>query len=160
MMRSFQITLMAISLLLPLTALAGPDIGIGNNGLAGQIAQKAGYDQADQFTLSQTIGRIIKVMLSLVGTVFMALVIYAGILWMTAAGNEEQVEKATKIVRSSILGLVIVIGAYGITVFVLLGLSAASGQNTQIGNSDIGAGGFWSSFNQQMKSHWQQYVWP
>lgn len=151
---------MAISLLLPLAAFAGPDIGLGPNGLAGNIATKAGYDEANQFTLSQTVGRLIKVALSMVGTIFLALTIYAGVLWMTAAGNEEQVEKAINIVKSSVLGLVIVVGAYGITVFVLLAISVSSGQETQIGNASIGEQGFWSSFGSQMKSHWQQYVWP
>jgi hypothetical protein len=36
------------------------------------------------------------VALGLVGIVVLVLVIYAGYLWMTAAGNEDQVETAKK----------------------------------------------------------------
>ncbi len=48
----------------------------------------------------------------------MILVIYAGILWMTARGNEQQVERAKTLLVQSIIGLVIVFSAYAITRFI------------------------------------------
>ncbi len=117
--------------------IAGPDIGVGagsKDNMAQDIATKSGYSpNVDQYTLSETIGRYIRGALSLVGTVFFVLTIYAGVLWMTAQGNGEQVEKATGILKTSIIGLIIVFGAFGITWFVLLltTLSAAPpGSNT------------------------------
>ncbi len=143
-------------------ATAAPDIGLGNNGLAGQIAKKGGYDTAgvDDTTLSQSIGRIIKVALSLVGTIFLILTIYAGILWMTAQGNEEAVEKAQGIIKTATIGLILVIAAYGITVFVLLSITAAAGlPGTQVGGGGIGGVGFWKSFGNQIKNGgWQTFV--
>lgn len=64
------------------------------------------------------IGVIIGVILSFLGVIFLLLIIYGGFLWMTAAGNEEKVTKAKKIIQNSIVGLIIVIAAYAITVFV------------------------------------------
>jgi len=44
---------------------------------------------------------------------------YGGFLWMTAAGNEQQIEKAKKILTSSVVGLVIVILAYALSLFII-----------------------------------------
>ena len=82
-------------------------------------ATQAGFGKTDETSLSQTIGGVIKAALSLVGTIFLALTVYAGFLWMTAAGDESKVEKAQNIIRSAVIGLVIALGAYGITTFVV-----------------------------------------
>lgn len=106
--------------LLGLTAvMAAPDIGIGTNGMASKIAVGSGYDAStNQYSVSATIGRIIKVVLTLVGTIFFVLTVYAGILWMTAGGNEENVTKATGIMKMAVIGLIIVLASYSLTYFV------------------------------------------
>lgn len=65
-----------------------------------------------------SISTIIIAVLSLAGTVFLVLTVYAGILWMTAQGKEEQVTKAKDIVTQAIIGLAITLAAYAITAFV------------------------------------------
>lgn len=106
----------------PLLALAGPDIGVdkGGGGLAGDVAGGAGYTTAgvSEYTLSETVGRIIRVALSLIGTIFFALTVYAGFLWMTAGGNEEKITQAVGLFKAAFIGLVIVLAAYSITIFV------------------------------------------
>jgi len=91
--------------------------GIKNaGGPLDKVAQKAGTkDQGDLGTIT---GTTINAALQLVGIIFMGLLVYAGILWMTARGEEEQIKKAQKIISASIIGLVITISAYAITVFV------------------------------------------
>jgi hypothetical protein len=69
-------------------------------------------------TASQIVGFVINIVLSLLGVAFLILMIYAGIIWMNARGEEKEVEKAKDIIRNSIIGLVIVLGAYAITAFV------------------------------------------
>ncbi len=64
------------------------------------------------------IGQIIGVVLSFVGVLFLILMIYGGILWMTAAGNEEQVKKARGLMFNALIGLVIVLAAYALTAFI------------------------------------------
>ena len=88
--------------------------------LSQDIAQKSGYGSATSNTLSETIGKIIKAVLGLLGIIFLALTVYAGILWMTAAGNEEQVTKSLGILKTAVIGLLIIIAAYSITYFVML----------------------------------------
>lgn len=47
---------------------------------------------------------------SILSGLFLLLIIYAGWLWMTARGNEEQVMKAKKMIVTSLIGLAIIIG--------------------------------------------------
>lgn len=68
--------------------------------------------------INTSVSTIIKAALSLVGTIFLALSIYAGILWMTAAGNEDKVTKAKDIVTQAVIGLAVTLSAYAITAFV------------------------------------------
>lgn len=68
--------------------------------------------------LTTTIGTVVQAVLAMVGTIFLVLTIYAGILWMTASGNEEQVTKAQGIIKAAIIGLFITMSAYAITYFV------------------------------------------
>lgn len=66
-------------------------------------------------TPAEIIGTAIGYALAFVGVLLLILVIYGGYLWMTARGNEQQVEKAKNILRDSVIGLIIILGAYAIT---------------------------------------------
>ena len=70
-------------------------------------------------TLEGTVVLVINGILGLLGIIFLVLVLYAGFLWMTAAGNEDQVTKAKSILTTSIIGIVIIVAAYAIVKFVL-----------------------------------------
>lgn len=88
----------------------------------------------------KTISLIIQILLTLVGTIFFVLTVYAGYLWMTAGGNEEEVEKAKTTLRNAILGLIIVIAAYGITIAATnLASGRPVGEKTSGGTSLEGA---------------------
>ena len=87
--------------------------------LSTQIAQKSGFGAANATTLSETVGKIIRVGLGLLGTIFLVLTSYAGYLWMTAAGNDETVAKATGILKMVVIGLVIILVSYSLSYFVL-----------------------------------------
>ncbi len=101
-------------------ALAAVDIGTGANGLTQKVANKAQFDlSTDSYTLSQMVGRVIRAMLTFVGTIFLALTVYAGFLWMTAQGNDEKISKATGILRTATIGLIVVVSAYSITIFAM-----------------------------------------
>jgi amino acid transporter len=61
---------------------------------------------------------IIRMILGLVGTVMIVLNVYAGYLWMTAGGNEEQVAQAKTTIRNATIGLIIAVASYSITLAV------------------------------------------
>ena len=111
------VSLLAFNLLLvPATHVyaAEPD-------LSQDIAGKSGYSvSVTGNTLSETIGKIIKIVLGFLGTIFLVLTVYAGVLWMTAGGNEEQITKSLGILKTAVIGLIIIIAAYSITYFVML----------------------------------------
>jgi len=87
---------------------------ISGSGL-GTTANQAGYDTAGAPSVEALIGNIILILLSFVGVIFLVLVIYAAIIWMTAQGNEEKAKKALQILTDSIIGLIITLSAYAIT---------------------------------------------
>jgi len=88
-----------------------------------ETAEKTGHTNQSIFntagSLDSGIGLFISILLSFLGVIFMVLIIYGGILWMTAGGNDQQIEKARKILINSIIGLAIVLLAYAISVFVI-----------------------------------------
>lgn len=77
----------------------------------------AGYGGTPK-TPEDVIGNVIMIVLGLVGVAFLGFMIYAGITWMTAQGNDQKVQKAKDTITESIVGLIIVIAAYGITSFI------------------------------------------
>lgn len=62
---------------------------------------------------------VINAILGLIGMIFLVLTVYAGFLWMTAQGNEDNVTKAKSILTTSIIGLIIIVAAYAITNFII-----------------------------------------
>lgn len=81
----------------------------------GTIADKSGVSKQDVGTIA---GTAINAALTLVGLIFLILMVYAGFLWMTARGEESQIEKAKGMITAAIIGLVIVLSAYAITALV------------------------------------------
>ncbi len=115
---------------------AAPDIGLGPNGTATNIATHAGYDSGTNETaLSETVGKIIKAVLSLAGIIFLALTVYAGVLWMTARGDSEQIGSAKNIITAAVIGLTITLSAYAITVFVVDKLTQST-SGASVGGAD------------------------
>ena len=76
-------------------------------------------------TMITIIGKVIRVLLSFVGVILVMIIIYAGFLWMTAGGNEEQVKKAKAWLTNAVVGLVIALSAYAISAFVVGNLGGA-----------------------------------
>ncbi len=137
MKKIFLLAVLSLSFFLPLASAQGaPDIGLGSNGLAGKVAGTAGYDSgASDTALAETVGRVIKAVLSLSGIIFLALTVYAGFLWMTARGAEEQITTAKNIISAAIIGLFITLSAYAITTFVVDKLTQST-SGVEIGGVD------------------------
>lgn len=87
---------------------------------ARQAAKKAGYSEnTTETTFAQTLGTVVKAALSFVGVIFLSLMVYAGFLWLNSRGDETQIDKAKEIIKAAIIGLIITVGAYSITAFVV-----------------------------------------
>jgi|SaaInlStandDraft_4_1057021.scaffolds.fasta_scaffold75388_1 hypothetical protein len=90
----------------------GPYIGL-------EYGQATGLGRND---IRLTVALVINSILGLLGTVALAIIIYAGFKWMTAGGNDEDVETAKKILFAAVVGLAIILSAYAISRFVLTNL--------------------------------------
>ena len=77
---------------------------------------------------------IIKIILTIVGTLITVYFIYGGYLIMTAGGAEDQVAQGKDTIKNAVIGLFIVLAAYSITTFVtksLLDATSGTGSSTQ-----------------------------
>jgi hypothetical protein len=63
--------------------------------------------------------KFISIGLSVLGIVFLMLIGYGGVLWMTDRGNEEEVAKAKKMIQAAVIGLVIVVSSYALSFFIM-----------------------------------------
>ncbi len=68
--------------------------------------------------LKDTVVNIIQWVLGILALVAVLMIIVGGFQWMTAAGNEERVEKAKKVISAAVIGLIIVLLAWAIVIFV------------------------------------------
>lgn len=102
-------------------------------GKSGDLADGAGFDEsADAATVIAT---VIKVFLSILGIIFIILVIRAGYKYMTAEGDEGKVEEALDTIKRAVVGLIIIVSAYAITAFVFKNMpSSAGGTVSETGN--------------------------
>lgn len=76
-----------------------------------------------QGTLGQNIIIIINYVLGFLGLIAVAFLIYAGVLMVTAGGNEDQVGKARTIITYAVIGIVIILLSFTIVSFVTNALS-------------------------------------
>jgi heme/copper-type cytochrome/quinol oxidase subunit 2 len=76
--------------------------------------------------LTATVGKLIAALLSVLGVIFLLLIIWAGFTWMTAQGDPKKVESAKNMLITSVVGLIILLSAYAISTFVIETLSSAT----------------------------------
>jgi len=65
------------------------------------------------------IGRIIKAILGVVGSLALVMFIYGGFLWMTSSGNRDKVEKGKNTLVWATIGMVVIFASYALVKFVL-----------------------------------------
>lgn len=68
--------------------------------------------------LKQTVVNVIQWVLGVLALVAVLMIIVGGFQWMTAAGNDERIDKAKKIISAAVIGLIIVLLAWAIVIFV------------------------------------------
>jgi len=87
------------------------------------VGSASGLSATDN--LPELIGKLINVLISVLGIVFLGLTLYAGLIWMTAGGDEGKVDKAKKLLINGVVGLVLVLAALAISNFVFTSLETA-----------------------------------
>src|SRR3989338_4000496 len=110
-------SLVSLFVVSALPALATLDVGLG-------YGTYTGLGTKD---LREGVMAIVRVLFGFLGIIAIIIMLYGGFVWFTAAGNEENVGKAKKIITAGIIGLVIIFISYAIATFVIGQLILATG---------------------------------
>lgn len=93
---------------------------IGNEGLNTVGADAYGYTNPKApKDIPRIISDAILIALSMAGSIFLALIFYAGFRWLTSAGNDEVIKKNKGILIHAVIGLVIILSSYAIAMFII-----------------------------------------
>ncbi len=96
------------------------------------VSDKYGLDASFNIGVGQdtdlkaTIVSIINIILGFLGIIAVIIILAGGFKWMTAAGNEDKVVEARKMITQGVIGLVIIFAAWGIASFVINQLYSAT----------------------------------
>ncbi|HAM88220.1 MAG: hypothetical protein US83_C0010G0039 [Candidatus Falkowbacteria bacterium GW2011_GWC2_38_22] len=90
-------------------------------------AQDIGLDYAENLDLQvasetdpkQMMVEIVKYLMTFLGIIAVVIILYGGFKWMTAAGNQDSVEDAKKIIIAGAIGLVVILSAFAIITFIV-----------------------------------------
>jgi len=108
MKKTLSFLAIGMAVLMPAVALAATPFTVED------IGSKVGLGTAD---LKGVLTNLIAWVLGFVSLIAVIMVIIGGFQWLTAAGNEEKVEKAKKTISSAVVGLIIVILAWAVVIF-------------------------------------------
>ncbi|MBU0597986.1 pilin [Patescibacteria group bacterium] len=108
-MKKISIGLVTLALI-AIPAVASAQVGTGNYG------PTFGLGTAD---LESTIVNVVQWVLGFLGLVAVIFILYGGFIWLTSGGNEEKVAKAKKIISGAVVGLIIILLAWAIVIFVV-----------------------------------------
>ncbi len=99
---------------------------VGNAANNLDLARGSALGTDENPLLSEVVARVIQVVLSIVGLIFIGLIIYGGYEWGTARGNEEKVNTGKKLIFEATVGVIIIFGAYFLTAFIIQRLAIAT----------------------------------
>lgn len=78
----------------------------------------------------QIVINLITWVLGILALIAVVLILIGGFKWMTSAGNEEKAEGGKKVIISAIIGLLIVMAAWGISLYAVSILAGVTGTST------------------------------
>ena len=123
-------TAMIILIMAPAFALALPVQAVDNannllwGGKQDVVEGNLGLGNKDP---REMIASVINVALGFLGIIAVVIILLGGFKWMTAGGNEDKVAEARKLITAGIIGLIIILAAWGIAKFVINALYEKTG---------------------------------
>lgn len=102
--------------LLTLGLLVVPALAVAQVNVDPAYGTTFGVGTAD---LESTVVQIVQWVLGFLGLVAVIMILIGGFQWMTAGGNEEKVASAKKVISAAVIGLIIVLLAWAIVIFVV-----------------------------------------
>ncbi len=96
----------------------------GGEGTSANVAVAVGLGTK---TPIEVIVGVINVVLGFLGIIAVIIILLGGFKWMTAQGNEDKVEEARNLIIAGVIGLVIIMSAFGIAQFVIGQMKTTTG---------------------------------
>jgi hypothetical protein len=122
-------------------------LGVGSfvfaqEGLGLNYASNIGLSTPDESDLRVVLVNIVRYFLGFVGIIAVAVILYAGFLWMTSAGRPDQLIKAKRTLLNGVVGLIITLAAFAIVTFIVNLFDGGGGGLGRGGRPGNGPGGF------------------
>ena len=76
-------------------------------------------DETRDLEAPQIISNVILIFFSVIGVLFLVIIVYNGVKWTTGGGNPETIKKARAGISRAVIGMLIALSAYAITDFVI-----------------------------------------
>lgn len=70
---------------------------------------------------------VINIALGFLGVIAVGIILFGGFKWMTAAGNEDKVSEAQKLLGAGVIGLVIILASWALATFIIQQIYGATG---------------------------------
>lgn len=96
---------------LALPALAQPDLGT-------EYATNLELVTTDEDPRDVAVN-IVRYLMTFLGIIAVVIILLGGFKWMTAAGNEDKVAEAKKVIAAGAIGLVVILASFAIVTFVI-----------------------------------------
>jgi len=120
MFKKIIVVFLVVLFLVPSMAIAQEGSGKTGGGGTVKLDNPLGTDSPQEL-----IGKIINAVLGVVGSIALLMFIYGGLVWMTAAGNAERVQKGKDILIWAALGIVIIFASYALVKFVFVSIGVS-----------------------------------
>ncbi len=65
------------------------------------------------------IAGLVNVFMGLLGMLAVVLMLYGGFIWMTAQGDPEKVQKAQNIIKTAVVGIIVIFAAWALATFAI-----------------------------------------
>jgi len=93
-------------------------------GYEGNMQTASGLGNTDPREMA---GSVINIVLGFLGVIAVLIILLGGFKWMTAGGNEDGIGEAKQMISAGVVGLVVILAAFGIAQFVINALYNATG---------------------------------
>lgn len=129
MMKKFLFATMLIVMISFLGVSAAKAYTFGTGQFQIDISPNTPYGEGEQGT-QKAINTIYDAIITVSGIAFIILFLISGVMYLTAAGNEETAGKARKMMIDAVIGLVIVLAAWAIGTWIIDRLKGTNSSST------------------------------
>jgi hypothetical protein len=132
------VLVLGIMVLIPAVSLAKVNISWKMIGDKTGLSKQKDYDD-----ITKIASKVVSLVLSLIAIIFFAVMMYGGLRWLTAQGEDDKIQKAQVAIKAGIIGLVIAVSSYAISnyVFDKMGFANQTSISTPVTNKCVSGGG-------------------